>query len=278
MLNANFWSAGWRFSLIVFGNASPSSDLCLIGVKSAHHVFILLLPYLRPASPHVLLLIQFVFECLEVPRRVLSITLPPLTRHFFGLLDVLAVPRLRPFRYLLQRVIQVSHHCRPLQRELFFPGEFFLHELLSSLLLLERVFLVTLDLLVNTFKLFLGLLHCVLSHLLKSVYFGLFSVEFSLQVHKGVGHFREVLWGGQGRAEAHLHSLSHLRGMNLGRKCCFSNLLANKLSSCTIRVETSLWFCVSIIICMMVAEIDIQMNLITMLKLLANIGQLLCVT
>ncbi len=28
---------------------------------------------------------------------------------------------------------------------------------------------------------------------------------------------------------------------------------------------------------MMVAEIDIQMNLITMLKLFANIGQLLCV-
>jgi hypothetical protein len=29
---------------------------------------------------------------------------------------------------------------------------------------------------------------------------------------------------------------------------------------------------------MMVAEIDIQMNLIAMLKLLANIGQLLCMT
>ena len=93
-----------------------------------------------------------------------------------------------------------------------------------------------------------------------------------------MSHFCKVLWRCQGRAKAHLHSLCHLRGMNLSRKCSFANLLPNKLTSCTIWVKTSLRFCVPIIISIMVAEIDIQMNLIAMLKLLANTGQLLRVT
>lgn len=87
----------------------------------------------------------------------------------------------------------------------------------------------------------------------------------------------EILRRCQGWAKAHLHSLRHLRGMNLSGEGCLSNLFAYYLSSCTIWVITSLWFSISLIISMMIAEVDVQVNLISMLKLLLpNVWQLLC--
>lgn len=106
-----------------------------------------------------------------MPCRVLSIALLPLTCHLFGLLDVLAVPRLRSLRYLFHRVIEVGDHSGPLQRDLFLPRQLLLHELLRPLLLLNSVFLLALDLLVDPLQFLLSLVHCILSHLLKSIEF-----------------------------------------------------------------------------------------------------------
>lgn len=67
--------------------------------------------------------------------------------------------------------------------------------------------------------------------------------------------------------------------MHLSGEGSFAHLFASELPSGTVRVKTSLRVGVPIIIVrMVIAEVDVEMNLIAVLKLLSNVWQLLCVT
>ena len=79
----------------------------------------------------------------------------------------------------------------------------------------------------------------------------------------------KILRACQSRAEVHLHSLTHLRTVDLGCKGSLANGLFN--GARLVRVETSLRFCV-VVSSMVVAEINVHMNFITLVYLREVLG------